>query len=76
VVPEVPQILIDQLKPGGIIIAPVTKKLAAESISQHLVKIIRTDEGLAQEALIPVVFVPMIPGLPDARTPMDKNGTG
>jgi protein-L-isoaspartate(D-aspartate) O-methyltransferase len=76
VVPEVPQILIDQLKPGGILVAPVTKNTAPESISQHLVKIMRTDEGVAQEALIPVVFVPMIAGLPDARTKMDKSGTG
>jgi protein-L-isoaspartate(D-aspartate) O-methyltransferase len=76
VVPEVPQILIDQLKPGGVIIAPVTKNSAVESFSQHLVKIIRTESGVAQEALIPVVFVPMIPGLPDARTPIDKAKSG
>jgi protein-L-isoaspartate(D-aspartate) O-methyltransferase len=76
VVPEVPQILIDQLKPGGVIIAPVTKNSAVESFSQHLVKIIRTESGVAQEALIPVIFVPMIPGLPDARTPIDKAKSG
>ncbi|HTQ14097.1 MAG TPA: protein-L-isoaspartate(D-aspartate) O-methyltransferase [Rhizomicrobium sp.] len=76
VVPAVPPALIEQLKPGGIVIAPVTKNPEAESVSQHLVKIMRTDEGVAQEALIPVVFVPMIPGMPDARTPQDRNGTG
>jgi protein-L-isoaspartate(D-aspartate) O-methyltransferase len=76
VVPEVPQTLIEQLRPGGILIAPVTKNGAVESLSQHLVKTMRTDEGVTQEALIPVVFVPMIPGLPDVRKTMDKNGTG
>jgi len=76
VVPEVPQTLTEQLKPGGIIIAPVTKNSVPESLSQHLVKIIRTDEGVTQEALIPVVFVPMIPGLPDVRRTLDKNGQG
>jgi protein-L-isoaspartate(D-aspartate) O-methyltransferase len=76
VVEEVPQILIEQLKPGGILIAPVTKNSAMESLSQHLVKTMRTDEGVTQEALIPVVFVPMIPGLPDVRKTLDKNGTG
>ncbi len=75
VVPQVPPILIEQLKPGGILIAPVTKNSAAESFSQHLVKIIRTESGVAQEALIPVVFVPMIPGLPDAHD-LEKKRTG
>jgi protein-L-isoaspartate(D-aspartate) O-methyltransferase len=74
VVPEVPQILIDQLRPGGILIAPVTKNAEPESFSQHLVKTMRTDEGVTHEALIPVVFVPMIPGLPDVRNA--KSGTG
>ncbi|MGH6871302.1 MAG: protein-L-isoaspartate(D-aspartate) O-methyltransferase [Rhizomicrobium sp.] len=73
-VSEVPLSLTGQLRSGGILIAPVTKNPGAESISQHLVKIMRTDEGFAQEALIPVVFVPMIPGMPDARTPLDKTG--
>ncbi|HEY1631264.1 MAG TPA: protein-L-isoaspartate(D-aspartate) O-methyltransferase [Rhizomicrobium sp.] len=73
VVPQVPQSLIEQLRPGGILIAPVTKNSEPESFSQHLVKIMRTDEGVTQEALIPVVFVPMIPGLPDVRRTMDKN---
>jgi protein-L-isoaspartate(D-aspartate) O-methyltransferase len=76
VVPQVPQILIEQLKPGGILIAPVTKNSAAESFSQHLVKIIRTGSGTAQEALIPVLFVPMIPGVPNARRDVDESGTG
>ena len=63
-VAEVPKILIDQLKPGGILIAPVGRPVSAESISQHLVKIIRTNGATSSETLIPVAFVPMVPGLP------------
>jgi protein-L-isoaspartate(D-aspartate) O-methyltransferase len=91
-VPEVPQVLIDQLKVGGVLVAPVggavplspetakekgTRSAEAvaqleqagagrslESFSQLLTKMIRTETGLKQEALIPVVFVPMVPGLP------------
>jgi len=74
VVPEVPPILIEQLKPGGVLIAPVTKNSQAESFSQHLTKIIRTESGVTQEALIPVLFVPMIPGLPDARKTDGREG--
>jgi len=61
---EVPQILINQLKPGGILVAPVGGFGPTESISQHLVKIIRTDGATTSETLIPVAFVPMVPGLP------------
>jgi protein-L-isoaspartate(D-aspartate) O-methyltransferase len=63
-VADVPQILIEQLKPGGILLAPVGGPVSAESISQYLVKIIRTDGTTSREALIPVAFVPMVPGLP------------
>jgi len=68
VVPEVPPILIEQLKPGGILIAPVTKNASAESFSQHLTKTIKAESGVTQEALIPVVFVPMIPGMPNEKS--------
>jgi protein-L-isoaspartate(D-aspartate) O-methyltransferase len=67
-VPEVPQSLIEQLKPGGILIAPVGKQPSLESFSQYLVKIIRTEEGTSKQSLIPVVFVPMIPGLPQVSS--------
>ena len=97
-VEEVPPILIEQLKPGGILIAPVgapttltvewlrenAPKIAAamdkmeqigkaprlESFSQLLTKMIRIETGLKREALIPVVFVPMVSGLPqETRKP-------
>jgi protein-L-isoaspartate(D-aspartate) O-methyltransferase len=62
----VPPILIEQLKPGGILIAPVgpPPSFGTESFSQLLTKMIRTETGLKREALIPVVFVPMMPGVP------------
>jgi protein-L-isoaspartate(D-aspartate) O-methyltransferase len=65
-VPEVPPILIEQLKPGGILIAPVGPATISsiESFSQLLTKMIRSETGLKREALIPVVFVPMMPGMP------------
>jgi protein-L-isoaspartate(D-aspartate) O-methyltransferase len=66
-VEEVPQTLIDQLKPGGILIAPV----GSERFSQHLVKIIQTESGTRNETLMPVVFVPMVAGLPQESRTLD-----
>jgi len=65
-VPEVPQALIEQLKPGGILVAPVgdQPQSSLESNCQLLTKMIRTETGLKKEALISVVFVPMLPGVP------------
>jgi protein-L-isoaspartate(D-aspartate) O-methyltransferase len=72
-VPAVPEILIKQLKPGGILIAPLAKTRGTESNSQHLTKIIRGEEGVRVEELIPAVFVPLVPGMPqEARTPDAK----
>ena len=75
-VPEVPEALIEQLKPGGILIAPLAKTGAAESISQHLTKIIRVEDGVREQELIPAVFVPMVPGMPqEARNARCKGAT-
>jgi protein-L-isoaspartate(D-aspartate) O-methyltransferase len=75
-VAEVPLILIEQLKPGGALVAPVGSVPKSndfgvtESFSQHLTRIIRTEAGVEQELLIPVVFVPMVTGLPqEAKVP-------
>ena len=68
-VAEVPQTLIDQLKPDGVLIAPVEVAGSSERFSQHLVKIIRTESGTRTEPLMSVVFVPMVEGLPqESRT--------
>lgn len=78
---EVPQILIDQLKPGGILIAPVgtaPKSNAlppSESFSQRLTKIIKSEDGVTHETLIPVLFVPMLPGLPQDKTDAGDRNT-
>jgi protein-L-isoaspartate(D-aspartate) O-methyltransferase len=58
--PELPPNLTEQLTQGGILITP----LGYETISQRLWKIIRTAEGIERKPLLPVVFVPMIEGLP------------
>ena len=67
--PAVPPILIEQLKVGGELIAPVgtiseANGDAAESFSQRLTKMIRTETGVTEKVLIPVLFVPMLSGLP------------
>jgi protein-L-isoaspartate(D-aspartate) O-methyltransferase len=70
---EIPEALMQQLKPDGILVAPLSAAGAFERISQRLVKIIRTAERPVRETLIPVAFVPMLPGLPqEARTPDEK----
>ena len=69
-VAKVPSNLIEQLKIGGALIAPVgnVPKVGGfglpESFSQRLTKIIRGETGVTEEVLIPVVFVPMLSGLP------------
>ena len=69
-VQTVPPILTEQLKPGGVLIAPVgpvpkqDSFAPLESFSQRLTKIVRTQTGVTEEVLIPVLFVPMISGLP------------
>ena len=68
-VDRVPEQLIAQLKPGGVLVAPVSG--GVERFSQHLVKIIRTESGQIEEPLMPVVFVPMVPGLPQESRTLD-----
>jgi protein-L-isoaspartate(D-aspartate) O-methyltransferase len=70
-VESVPPELITQLKPGGILIAPVGAAPPAERVSQRLVKIIRTESGHVDEPLMSVVFVPMVPGLPQESRTLD-----
>jgi len=69
-VADVPLILIDQLKPGGRLIAPVGSVPKSnvlppvESVSQRLVQIILGQDGPERTELIPVMYVPMVAGLP------------
>ena len=73
-IPQLPDSLINQLKPGGILVAPVGEAVSAETNCQQLVKIIRTDEGTSTQTLIPVVFVPMVPGLPKGNSDDPESG--
>ena len=69
-VEKVPPILIEQLKIGGVLVAPVGRipnsqgSGRLESFSQQLTKMIRNETGVTEEVLIPVLFVPMLSGLP------------
>jgi protein-L-isoaspartate(D-aspartate) O-methyltransferase len=49
----IPKPLLEQLKPGGRLVAPVGTS------QQELVVVTRTDQGFVRESIIPVRFVPM-----------------
>jgi|YNPNPStandDraft_1061719.scaffolds.fasta_scaffold22738_2 protein-L-isoaspartate(D-aspartate) O-methyltransferase len=54
--PEIPQELVRQLKVGGKMVLPVGVG------SQDLIRLTKTEGGLQKESLLPVRFVPMVPG--------------
>jgi protein-L-isoaspartate(D-aspartate) O-methyltransferase len=55
---SVPQPLVDQLTPDGIMILPVGPHAGPQS----LIKLTKTEDGTRQEELIAVRFVPLLPG--------------
>ena len=55
---RVPQTLLDQLTDGGIMVLP----LGPHDGTQHIVKLTKSQTGLARENLIAVRFVPLLPG--------------
>jgi len=55
---EVPEKLVEQLADGGKLILP----LGPRERAQHIVKLSKTASGLSRETLIPVRFVPLLPG--------------
>jgi protein-L-isoaspartate(D-aspartate) O-methyltransferase len=59
---DVPHALAEQLRPGGIMMVPV----GSDGGDQEIVRVERTAAGFAQESLLPVRFVPLVPGLPRA----------
>lgn len=59
--PSVPPKLVEQLKPGGLMIVPVGAPGGRGE--QHLVRIERTEEGVKREELMPVRFVPLVEGV-------------
>ncbi|MBS1824496.1 MAG: protein-L-isoaspartate(D-aspartate) O-methyltransferase [Acidobacteria bacterium] len=58
--PEIPQALIDQLKPGGKLVAP-------EGEAEQLLMVIEksANGALSRRSVIPVLFVPMVRGTSD-----------
>jgi len=54
----VPDALVQQLADGGVMVLP----LGPHAGTQQLVKLTKSDSGLAQEMLIGVRFVPLLPG--------------
>jgi protein-L-isoaspartate(D-aspartate) O-methyltransferase len=54
----IPQPLMDELTPGGIMVLP----LGPHNDAQRVVKLIKTEEGIEREDLIWVRFVPLLPG--------------
>ncbi len=55
---QLPQTLIDQLADDGVMLLP----LGPHGGSQHIVKLTKSQTGLARENLIAVRFVPLLPG--------------
>ena len=55
--PEIPATLLNQLKTGGIMVAP-----EGRDREQSLVVIRRTEEGFERRELLPVRFVPLVEG--------------
>jgi protein-L-isoaspartate(D-aspartate) O-methyltransferase len=59
---DIPPALVDQLKPGGIMVLPVGDVASGE---QDLVKVTKTDHGLDLQSFLPVRFVPLVEGVPE-----------
>ena len=55
---KLPQALVDQLGEGGVMLLP----LGPHEGTQHIVKLTKTSTGLEREELLPVRFVPLLPG--------------
>ena len=56
---QIPDSLLQRLKPGGILIAPV----GPHHGTQTLVRMTRTDSGFDRKELVDVRFVPALPGI-------------
>ncbi len=61
---DIPQALVDQLAPGGMLVMPI----GPDPLNQNIERIVRSDEGLQREKILAVRFVPLVPGaLPTAK---------
>lgn len=61
--PRVPEALVAQLKPGGRMVIPVG---AAGEVQQLLLIVKSADGNIARRNVLPVRFVPLVPGRPPA----------
>ena len=59
---DIPPVLVEQLKPGGIMVLPVGD---SPSTGQDLLKVTKTETGLEIHSFLPVRFVPLVEGVPD-----------
>jgi protein-L-isoaspartate(D-aspartate) O-methyltransferase len=57
---DVPGHLVDQLALGGVLVVPVGR----HGGDQELLRVTRHEDGLGEERLGSVRFVPLLPGLP------------
>ena len=57
--PRVPQALVDQLKPGGRMVIPVGERW---EVQQLLLIVRKADGSIEQKNVLPVRFVPLVPG--------------
>ena len=60
---EVPETLLAQLSPGGIMVLPIEERPG----KQDLWRLRKDERGIEREHLIPVRFVPLVDGLPGNR---------
>ncbi|MEM0987610.1 MAG: protein-L-isoaspartate(D-aspartate) O-methyltransferase [Pseudomonadota bacterium] len=58
---DAPSTLLDQLRPGGIMVLPVGQS----DETQQLIRIDKTESGLAYRELTEVLFVPLVAGMPE-----------
>ncbi len=59
---DVPPVLVEQLKVGGIMVLPVGEAPLGD---QDLLKVTKTEHGLEIQPFLPVRFVPLVEGVPD-----------
>jgi protein-L-isoaspartate(D-aspartate) O-methyltransferase len=55
---EMPEMLVDQLAVGGIMLVPV----GPDPVNQTVERVVKTEQGVTREELMPVRFVPLVAG--------------